>query len=161
MLSGGFLYALSGRKSCPQWSMVAFCWCFFACVEHCSLRITPYETQKRGVVLSRLLCVGVGWSQSLFADGESTSIQGFGLLILLLMLVEFCQSMKRISCARMLGSQVLLVDRESSLIQGFCLLALPLVHIKECQVIQAPSCVWMLGSQVLLTDRECSLIQGF
>src|SRR5258708_1618425 len=121
--------------------------------------ITPHHLQECCIVLFDVLCFRMSWPQSLFPDREAMLIQGVGLLMLLLLLVEFCQLMKCIGCVKVLGSQTLFADRKSALKQQLCLLILLLLPIEDCQAVKAPCCVRVLGPQLLLPDSKSTLKQ--
>src|SRR5437879_2822363 len=98
-------------------------------------------------------------SQLLLFDRQGTDIQGLGLPILALCLVEESEIVEAGSRVRMGGSQLLLSDHQHSHVQGlgFPILALCLVESSQGESI--PCGIKMLFSLHLLTDRQGPLKQ--
>ena len=104
-------------------------------VECCGLSIASHRAQEASILGSDVLGCRMLWSQGLFVDGEGALVQGLGLLVLPLVLVECRQIVEAVCRGGVLGSQLLLFDGKSALVQGlgFCI-ACAFVEIDACLI---------------------------
>ena len=82
---------------------------------------------------------------------QGTLIQGFGLLMLALLLVELCQIGEALRCVRVVYPQLLLTDGECLLVQWFRLDILALVVVNFREIVEADRRRRMVSTLLLLT----------
>jgi hypothetical protein len=118
-------------------------------VQCSGLSVVSHRAQEASRVGSDGLGCRMLWSQGTFVDGKGALIQGLGLLVLALVLVEPRQIVEAGGRVGVLCSYLLLCDREGALVQGLGLLVLALVFIQESQIVEADRRVGMIGSQLM------------
>src|SRR6266567_3473873 len=100
-------------------------------------------------------------AKCLLADGQGTLVEGFGLLVLALAVVESCQVVEAGGGVGMVGAKRLLTDGQGALVERFGLLILALALVESCQVVEVGGGVGMVGAKCLLADGQGALVEGF
>jgi hypothetical protein len=94
-------------------------------------------------------------------DRQGAPEEGFGHLMVPLILGELSQAIKGDGCGRVVRRKDFLVDRQGALEEGFGHLRAPLSPVEPCQVMEGGGGVGMVRWKGFLFDRQGAPNEGF